>query len=58
MPEGSDFPVQSLLFGVFQHGGEAQVGVAIGNQIVAMAVLEEAGIFAGIDLPSGQRKPP
>lgn len=51
--EGSDFPIQSLPFGVFRReGSQPRVGVAIGNQIVDMAKLEKTRMLAGIDLPA------
>ena len=42
----SHFPLENLPFGVFRPGaGSARVGVAIGDQIVDLSVLEEAGHF-------------
>ena len=49
----SDFPVQNLPFGVFTRGdGGPRIGVAIGDQIIDMAAVSRAGVFAGIDLPA------
>src|SRR6266446_10391833 len=46
VPAGSDFPLENLPFGVFQpKGGNARVGVAIGDLIVDLSVLEELGHF-------------
>ncbi len=45
----TDFPIQNLPFGVFRRRGSgdaARVGVAIGNQIVDVAVAARAGAFA------------
>ena len=47
--ENSDFPLQNLPYGVFQPQGEhARVGVAIGTEVLDLAVLEAAGL-----LPTG-----
>jgi len=44
----SHFPIQNLPYGVFRlNGGAARVGVAIGEYVLDMSVLEEAGFFAG-----------
>ncbi|MDP2359562.1 MAG: fumarylacetoacetase [bacterium] len=45
----TDFPIQSLPFGVFVPvaGGAPRVGVAIGDQVLDLAALEEAGCFSG-----------
>ncbi len=43
------FPIQNLPFGVFKRkiGGAAQVGVAIGDYVLDLAVLEERKLFKG-----------
>ncbi len=47
----SHFPIQNLPWGVFRSEGRAaRVGVAIGNEVLDLAVLEEAGIFDGSEL--------
>src|SRR5262245_47186627 len=45
----SHFPIQNLPFGVFRPtaGGSARVGVAIGELILDLGVLEEASFFNG-----------
>ena len=45
----TDFPIQNLPYGVFTPavGGGARVGVAIGDHVLDLAVLEEAGRFPG-----------
>ncbi len=55
VPLGSDFPIQNLPFGVFQVGDERpRVGVAIGNRILDLDVVAEAGLFEGyLELPWG-----
>ena len=46
VPEGSDFPIQNLPFGIFSHGDEHKhVGVAIGDQILDITVLSRATTF-------------
>ncbi len=48
VPDGSDFPIQNLPYGVFRCGGSPpRVGVAIGTQILDLAALESAGMFRG-----------
>jgi fumarylacetoacetase len=46
--EESHFPIQNLPYGVFRRGGADQprVGVAIGDMILDLGVLEECGFFA------------
>src|SRR5262249_58973479 len=49
VPEGSDFPVQNLPYGVFARPGEApRVGVAIGDQVLDLAGLAHAGLLAAL----------
>jgi len=44
----ADFPIQNLPLGVFSvGGGEARIGVAIGDAIVDLRGLAEAGLFDG-----------
>jgi fumarylacetoacetase len=44
----SHFPIQNLPYGVFQRPGEApRVGVAIGDQVLDLAVLTGAGLLDG-----------
>lgn len=47
IPPDSDFPLQNLPYGVFRRvpGGGARVGVAISDQVLDLAVLEEVGLF-------------
>jgi len=44
---GCDFPVQNLPFGVFRaaRGGEARVGVAIGDQVLDVSAAGQRGLF-------------
>ena len=47
---GTDFPIQNLPFAVFRRRGSAEAwrgGVAIGEQIVDLAAVAQAGVFAG-----------
>ena len=44
----TDFPIQNLPFGVFRRrGGEAQGGIAIGDQVFDLAVAVREGLFEG-----------
>ncbi|MBI1915763.1 MAG: fumarylacetoacetase [Planctomycetes bacterium] len=49
VPPDSDCPIQNLPFGVFRRraGGEPGVGVAIGEHVLDLAVLEAVGRFDG-----------
>ncbi|MCS6887174.1 MAG: fumarylacetoacetase, partial [Chloroflexus sp.] len=44
----SDFPLENLPYGVFRprSGGLARVGVAIGDYVLDLAVIDEAGLLA------------
>lgn len=41
-----EFPIQNLPFGVFQRGEEAHIGVAIGEDILDLTVLEQLGYLS------------
>ncbi len=46
VPSRSPFPIQALPYGVFaRNGGRPRVGVAIGDQILDLAVLADAGLL-------------
>ncbi len=48
VPRGSHFPVQNLPYGVFAGPGQApRVGAAIGDHVLDLAVLAQAGLPAG-----------
>jgi fumarylacetoacetase len=51
--DDSHFPIQNLPYGVFRPsaGGHPRVGVAIGEWVLNLAVLEEAGV---LDVPAPQ----
>ncbi|VAW00510.1 Fumarylacetoacetase [hydrothermal vent metagenome] len=51
IPDGSDFPVQNLPFGVFSNADGTRCGIAIGDAIVDLAVTHERGLLDGLDLP-------
>lgn len=52
-PADSHFPLQNLPYGVFRPRGAApRVGVAIGEQVLDLALLEERGLLA---VPGGAR---
>ncbi|WP_226795660.1 fumarylacetoacetate hydrolase family protein [Altererythrobacter sp. CC-YST694] len=44
---GTDFPIQNLPFGVFDDGKGARGGVALGDSIIDIAALLEAGALTG-----------
>src|SRR5438552_19095386 len=49
VPPDSDFPIQNLPFGVFKpREGNARAGVAIGDLILDLSVLEERGFFSDV----------
>ena len=51
VPADSHFPIQNLPFGVFKPAqGAARVGVAIGDLVLDLSVLEEQGKFASAGL--------
>jgi fumarylacetoacetase len=47
VPPDSDFPIQNLPYGVFRRrsGGEPHIGVAIGDQVLDLKIIEERGLF-------------
>src|SRR5207249_1461420 len=60
VPLDSDFPIENLPFGVFKpREGHARVGVAIGDLILDLAVLEELEFFSDVvaaAVPSGRNR--
>ena len=49
IPSDSQFPLQNLPFGVFKpRDGKARIGVALGEYVVDLSMLEEAGHFRGL----------
>lgn len=46
--KNSDFPIQNLPYGVFSEDNKKRVGVAIGDHILDLSVLQEKGIFSDI----------
>ncbi len=54
VPQGSDFPIQNLPFGIFKTRYLTPVaGVAIGDFILDLVYLHEHGFFDDLDLPVG-----
>lgn len=55
VPDESDFPIQNLPYGVFRLADEPpRVGVAIGEDVLDLALLQEAGLFGEVSgLPNG-----
>ncbi len=51
VPEGSDFPIQNLPFGIFKTPGlSPRMGVAIGEQVADLQVLAEHGFFDDLNI--------
>ncbi|MBV8600788.1 MAG: fumarylacetoacetase [Candidatus Eremiobacteraeota bacterium] len=49
IPPGSDFPLENLPYGIFSPpGGAPRVGVALGDSVIDLARLGEAGLLDGI----------
>jgi fumarylacetoacetase len=54
VPPGSDFPIQNLPFGIFKTKNRTPAaGVAIGDQILDLAYLQEQGHLKNLNLPHG-----
>ncbi len=55
VPTGSHFPIHNLPYGVFKTaaGSPARIGVAIGEDVLDLAVLADAGLLGGGDLGDG-----
>ncbi len=54
VPDGSDFPIQNLPYGVFRTGkASPHVGVAIGDHVLDLADTQAGGGLDGIDIPGG-----
>ena len=52
IPEGSDFPIQNIPFGIFKTKKQApRVCTRIGDHVVDLAKMNDLGFFDGIDLP-------
>ncbi|MGI8482464.1 MAG: fumarylacetoacetase [Chthoniobacterales bacterium] len=50
----SYFPIQNLPFGIFKpRSGEARVGVALGDLVIDLSLLEEFGHFRAPEFPNG-----
>jgi len=47
IPAGSDFSLHNLPYGVFRRDGRAAVGAAVGDRVLDLSRLHEAGLFAG-----------
>ena len=47
----SDFPIQNLPFGIFEHKGYRRAGTAIGNMVLDLAGLQNHGFLNGLGLP-------
>ncbi len=53
VPDGSDFPIQNLPYGVFTRPGiMPHLGVAIGDHVLDVAALQASGKLEGIGVPA------
>lgn len=54
VPEGSDFPIQNLPFGVFRRADSPapRIGTRIGDHVLDLFEIESAGLFDGPELRS------
>jgi fumarylacetoacetase len=54
LPKNTDFTLYALPFGVFKtKKGSPRIGMAIGDKIVDLTVLDQEGFFAALFLPEG-----
>jgi fumarylacetoacetase len=54
LPKNSDFTIYNLPFGVFKNKKlSPRIGVAIGDKIVDLSILDQEGFFASLFLPEG-----
>jgi fumarylacetoacetase len=58
IPSDSDFTLENIPFGIFSAEGPARAGIAIGNQVLDLTVLQEFGLLDGLGLPEGIFKSP
>lgn len=49
---GSDFPLENLPWGVFEHNGKRSIGVAIGDHVLNVTELASRGFITGPELNS------
>ena len=52
--EGTDFPIQNLPFGLFRENGRVRGGVALGDQIIDLGALLDAGLIDGPPAEAGR----
>ncbi|HTX57385.1 MAG TPA: fumarylacetoacetase [Candidatus Acidoferrales bacterium] len=48
VPAGSDFSIYNLPYGAFERGGRRHLGIAIGERILDLHLLAEAGLVDGV----------
>jgi hypothetical protein len=51
--KNSDFSIYNIPFGVADLGGERQIVSRIGDFVIVLDILQDAGVFSEIDLPYG-----
>lgn len=53
IPENSDFTLINIPFGIFSTEGRLRAGIAIGDHVLDLAAVQNAGLFGSLDLPKG-----
>lgn len=54
VPQGSDFPIQNLPFGIFEPiGASPRAGIAIGEHVLDLAFIQQHGYLKGAGIPEG-----
>ena len=51
VPKDSDFPIQNLPFGIIERDGQKRTGVAIGDHVVNLNMLQSHKFMEGLGLP-------
>jgi len=52
VPQGSDFPIQNLPFGIYRPAGYApRLASAIGDYVIDLLALSDLGLLDGLDVP-------
>src|SRR5262245_22693354 len=54
VPPESHFPIQNLPYGVFADQTSEKIGVAIGDQVLDLTALDDAGLLSGLDTTARQ----
>lgn len=49
----SDFSIYNIPFGIAEIGGEKLIVTRLGDKVIVLDMLQDAGVFAELDLPYG-----